>query len=69
MLALILVRLGAADAHRVEAVSEVDPVGGDDHAAGGDLVAHLLGGEVRLALGDAAHLGRDDARAARARAA
>jgi hypothetical protein len=36
-------------------------VGGDDHAPGRDLVAHLLGGEVRLALGDALHLGRDHA--------
>ena len=53
----------AADAHRVEALGEVDLVGGDHHAAGGDLVAHLLRREVRLALGDAAHLRRDDAEA------
>jgi hypothetical protein len=36
-------------------------VGGDDHAAGGDLIADLLGGQMRLALGDALHLGRDRA--------
>ena len=46
---------------RVELVAEVHAVGRDDHAAGGDLVAHLLGGQVRLALGDAPHLGRHDA--------
>ncbi len=36
-------------------------VGGDHHAPGRHLVAHLLGGEVGLALGDAPHLGRDGA--------
>jgi len=33
-------------------------VGGDDQTARGHLVAHLLALEVQLALGDAAHLGR-----------
>ena len=54
---------GAADGHRVEPVAEVHLVGGDDHPAGGDLVAHLLGREVLLALGDPLHLGRDGAEA------
>ena len=53
----------AADRHRVELVAEVREVRGNDHAAGGDLVADLRRGEVRLALGDALHLGRDDAEA------
>ena len=53
----------AADAHGVEAVLEVVDVGGDNHAAGGDFVADLGGGEVGLALGDSRHLGRDDAEA------
>ena len=38
-------------------------VGGDDHAAGGDLVAHLLGRQMPFALGDAFHLRGDDAQA------
>ena len=45
----------AADAHRVELLGEVDDVGRDDHATRGDLVAHLLGVEMRLALGHALH--------------
>lgn len=38
-------------------------VGGDDESACGDLVADLLCGEVGLTLGDAVHLGGDDAEA------
>jgi hypothetical protein len=34
---------GAADGHGVQVVLEVHPVGRDDHAARGHLVAHLLG--------------------------
>ena len=48
-------------AHRVELVTQMHLVGRDDHPAGGDFVANLLGGEMRLALGDAVHLRRDDA--------
>ena len=43
MLALILVLAGAADRHRIELKAQVDHVGGDDQAARGDLVPHLLG--------------------------
>ena len=42
-------------------VLQVDPVRGDDHAARGRLLAHLLGGQVRLALAHRRHLRRDDA--------
>ena len=34
-----------------------------DHPTGGDFVTHLRGAQVRLALGDALHLGRHDAQA------
>ena len=37
----------------------MDAVGRNDHPPGGDFVAHLLGGQVRLALGDPAHFGSD----------
>ncbi len=40
---------GAADAHGFELVFQMDFVGGNDHAAGGDFGADLLGGEMRLA--------------------
>ena len=53
MLALILVSDARPMRHGVELVLQVDLVGGDDHPPGGDLVADLLGGQVRLALGDA----------------
>jgi hypothetical protein len=60
----------APDAHRVEVlVLQVVDVRGDDHAPRRDLVADLRGGQVRLALGDALHLRRDDARGGRTRAA
>ena len=36
-------------------------IGGDDHTAGGDFIAHLLGRQVSLALGHAVHLIRDNA--------
>ncbi len=52
-----------ADGHGVELVAQVIDVGGDDHAPGGDFVAHLLGRQVGLALGHPAHLGRDQAQA------
>ena len=51
----------AADAHGVEGVGEVGPVGGDHQTTGGDLVAHLLCCEVRLAFRDARHLRRHGA--------
>jgi hypothetical protein len=44
-------------------------VGGDDHPPRRDLVADLLGGQVRLALRDALHLRRDDAEPGLTRAA
>src|SRR6185437_12896187 len=47
---------GPANGHGVEVVAEVNLVGGDDHAAGGDLIANLGRGQVPLALGDALHL-------------
>ena len=37
----------------------MNAVGRNDHPPGGDFVAHLLGRQVRLALGDAAHFGGD----------
>ena len=43
MLALILVRLARPMHIGSSWYAEVDAVGGDDHAAGGDLVADLLG--------------------------
>ena len=51
------------DAHRVEPVPQVHAVGGDNEPSRGNLVADLFGGEVLFALGNAGHLGRDDAAA------
>jgi hypothetical protein len=53
----------ASDRHRVEPLGEVVLVGGDHHATGRDLVAHLLRTEVGLALGDPTHLRCDLAQA------
>ena len=60
MLALILHLEATPMAIGSRRLVEVDRVGGDDHAAAGDLVADQLGVEV-LALGDEAHLVGDDA--------
>ena len=49
-----------ADAHRFEALREVNDVRGDHHAAARDLGADQLGDEV-LAPRDELHLGRDRA--------
>ena len=37
-----------ADGHRIELVAQVHVVGRNDHAPGGDFVAHLLGRQMRL---------------------
>ena len=55
MLALILVRDARPMAIGSRLIAAMDPVGRNDHPPGGDFVAHLLGSQVRLALGDAAH--------------
>ena len=49
---------GDADAERHEAVFQMCPVGGDDHASPGDFVSDRFRGEP-FALGDGFHLGRD----------
>ena len=53
-------RRGPADAHRIQLVAQVHPIGGDDHTAGGDLGPDLLGGEMGLTLGHSLHLSGDD---------
>ncbi len=52
-----------ADRHRVKLVAEMDLVGRDDHPPGRDFIADLRRREMSLAIGDAFHLGRDDAEA------
>ena len=54
---------GPADADRLEPVAQMHLVGGYDHAPGGDFVAHLLGRQVRLTVGCAAHFRGDHAQA------
>ena len=49
---------GAADAHRFKFIFQVNFIGRDDHAAGGDLNADLLWRQMRLAQGDALDLRR-----------
>ncbi len=51
------------DRHRIELVAQVNLVRGNDHAPGCDFVAHLNRREMPFPLGDACHLGRDDAEA------
>ena len=52
-----------ADRHGVEVELQVMDVGGNDHASRSDLIAHLLGGQVTLALRDALHLWRNRSQA------
>ena len=61
MLALILVRLARPMPSGRAGSARWTLLAGMIIRPGGDLVAHLLGREVRLALGDAPHLRRDDA--------
>ena len=58
MLALILHLAFDADGHRLQPLLEVLAIGGDHHAAPGDLGADQLGVEA-LAAGDVRHLGGD----------
>ena len=52
---------GTADGHRIELMGQVMHIGGNDQAAGSDLIPNLLRSEVGFALGDPFHLGSDNA--------
>jgi hypothetical protein len=56
MLALILVREAATNAHWFKVVGEMLTVGRNDHSSRSHFVTNLFGSEMLLPLGDSVHL-------------